>query len=136
MCHKLKYQPVVPGPTHVLWPYPCAVALPVCCVPTHVLRLTHVLWCVVFRGAATGQPAPRPQPGQFQPLAEPAPPPRVAVGDASSGASDDQLVVDETPRKRRRTNKSGSTMKPGSLKMRLSSKQATWQSAARRVLTS
>ena len=37
-----------------------------------------------------------------------------------SDNSDDQLVVDETPRKRKRENKSATTIKPGSLKLKLS----------------
>ena len=40
--------------------------------------------------------------------------------DVDSDYSDGQLVVDETPRKRKRENKSASAIKPGSLKLKLS----------------
>lgn len=58
--------------------------------------------------------------GRFQLLGGGSAVKKESLSEFDSDNSDDQLVVDETPRKRKRENKSASTIKPGSLKLKLS----------------
>lgn len=58
--------------------------------------------------------------GRFQLLGGGTAVKKESPSDFDSDNSDDQLVVDETPRKRKRENKSATAIKPGSLKLKLS----------------